>query len=183
MENASNETKIAALVSDGFEQIELSCLAEAVTSHGATLHVISPNKNQAKAWNKIEWGNEQRVDVPVNMARPEYYDALILPGGVMSTDTLRHNSDIVPFVKHFFEAGKPVAAIGHAPQVLIDANVVLGRKLTSYPSIKVDLENAGAIWIDEKVVTDNGLITSQNTDTISSFIQELLKEFRLEVYQ
>lgn len=183
MENTSNETKIAALVSDGFEQIELSCLAEAVTSHGATLHIISPNKNLAKAWDKIDWGNDHTVDVPVNLARPDYYDALILPGGVMSTDTLRTNADIIPFVKHFFEAGKPVAAIGHAPQLLIDANVVIGRKLTSSPSIRLDLENAGAIWIDQRVVTDNGLITSQSTDTISAFIEQLLKEFRLEIFQ
>ncbi|CAG5005675.1 Protein/nucleic acid deglycase 2 [Dyadobacter sp. CECT 9275] len=181
MEQSSGIFKIAILVADGFEQVELTCPVKVLSQTGATIHVISPHKDAVKSWNKVDWGETHRVDVPLAMARPDYYDALLLPGGMMSTDALRTNRIAVDFVRHFFEAGKPVAAICHGPQILIDADVVIGRMLTSNASIRLDLENAGAIWLDGEVVVNNGLITSRTTDDLPAFTRQIMKEFNLEV--
>lgn len=179
MVQMSSSFKIAVLVADGFEQVEMTCPRKVLNQNGGSVHVISPNKDLVKGWNRVDWGHQYRVDVPLNMARAEYYDALLLPGGVMSVDTLRSSRQAVQFVRAFFNAGKAVAAICHGPQLLIDADVVIGRKLTSNSSIRLDLENAGAIWMDKSVVTDHSLITSRNADDLPAFSSQLLKEFNL----
>jgi protease I len=139
--------------------------------------VISPNPETVRAWDEDNFGESIRVDVPLGAAAAESYDALLLPGGVMNPDKLRMNADAVQFVCHFFAAGKPVAAICHGPQLLIEADVVRGRRMTSYPSIKTDLHNAGADWVDEPVVTDQGLVTSRRPADIPQFNEKMIEEF------
>ena len=177
MENTLNKMKVAILVTDGFEQVELTKPREMLDAQGATTHVISPEKDEVKAWNSIDWGETVKVDVPLENARPEYYDALLLPGGVMNPDSLRTNKDAVAFVKAFFDAGKPVAAICHGPQMLIEAEVVEGRKLTSYSSLQTDLRNAGAEWVNEEVVSSDGLVTSRKPDDIPAFNKAMVELF------
>ncbi len=177
MENTLNKLKVAILVTDGFEQVELTKPREMLDAQGATTHVISPKKDEVKAWNTEDWGITVKVDVPLDNARPEYYDALLLPGGVMNPDSLRTSKDAVAFVKAFFDAGKPVASICHGPQMLIEAGVVDGRKLTSYPSLQTDLKNAGADWVDEEVVSSDGLVTSRKPDDIPAFNQAMVELF------
>ena len=177
MENTLNKMKVAILVTDGFEQVELTKPREMLNAQGATTHVISPKKDEVKAWNSTDWGQTIEVDVPLESARPEYYDALLLPGGVMNPDSLRTRKDAVAFVKAFFEAGKPVAAICHGPQLLIEAEVVEGRKLTSYPSLQTDLKNAGADWVDQEVVSSDGLVTSRKPDDIPAFNKAMVELF------
>jgi len=177
MDNTLNKMKVAILVTDGFEQVELTEPRKALDALGAATHVISPQKDEVKAWNSIDWGDIVAVDVPLENARPEYYDALLLPGGVMNPDSLRTNKDAVAFVKAFFDAGKPVASICHGPQMLIEAQVVKGRKLTSYPSIQTDLKNAGADWVDQEVVTSDGLVTSRKPDDIPAFNKAMVELF------
>ncbi|WP_138483071.1 type 1 glutamine amidotransferase domain-containing protein [Dyadobacter bucti] len=183
MEQSLNSFKVAILVADGFEQVEMTCPRKVLNQNGATTHVISPNKDSVRGWNHLDWGEKHKVDVPLDLARAEYYDALLLPGGVLGMDALRISHKAIEFVKSFFMAHKPVAAICHGPQILIDADVVLGRTLTSYVAIKHDLENAGAIWIDQDVVTNNGLVTSRTTDDLSAFTTTMVKEFNLEIHQ
>lgn len=182
MEQSSNSFKVAILVADGFEQVEMTSPRKVLNQSGATVHVISPNKDEVKGWNRVDWGHTHRVDVPLAQARAEYYDALVLPGGVMSVDSLRTNAKAIEFIRSFFMAQKPVAAICHGPQLLIDADVTIGRTVTSFPSIRIDLENAGAIWIDKPVVCNNGLITSRDLDDLPSFTRQILKEFNLAVH-
>lgn len=177
MENTLNKLKIAILITDGFEQVELTEPRAALDAQGAATHIISPKHDEVKAWNSTEWGQTYKVDVPLESARPEYYDALLLPGGVMNPDTLRTNKDAVAFVKAFFDAGKPVASICHGPQLLIEAEVVDGRKLTSYPSLQTDLKNAGANWVDEEVVSSDGLVTSRKPDDIPAFNKAMVELF------
>ncbi|NIJ53540.1 type 1 glutamine amidotransferase domain-containing protein [Dyadobacter arcticus] len=183
MEPSLNSFKVAILVADGFEQVEMSCPRKVLNQNGATTHLISPNKNYVRGWSHLDWGEKFKVDVPLSMARPEYYDALLLPGGIMGMDCLRINPYAVEFVKSFFSSRKPIAAICYGPQILIDADVVLGRTLTSFLSIRHDLENAGAIWVDQDVVTNNGLITSRTTDDLSVFTSTMIKEFNMEFHQ
>ena len=183
MDSASNVIKVAILVADGFEQVEMTCPKEALDKNGATTHIISPNKDSVKAWNHVDWGRTHKVDVPLDNARADYYDALVIPGGVMGVDALRNNHKAVEFVRSFFMNHKPVAAICHGPQILIDADVVLGRTLTSNAAIKNDLENAGAIWTDNNVTTDNSLVTSRKTDDLPAFINQMMKEFNMELHQ
>lgn len=177
MENVLDKIKVAILVTDGFEQVELSEPREVLNQQGATTHLVSPQKDSVKGWNHTEWGETFEVDVPLENARPEYYDALLLPGGVLNPDSLRQNKRAVEFVKAFFDAGKPVAAICHGPQMLIEAEVVKGRTLTSYPSLRKDLENAGATWVDEEVVVNDRLVTSRKPDDIPAFSKAMVEEF------
>lgn len=177
MKNVLDKIKVAILVTDGFEQVELSEPREVLNQQGATTHLVSPQKDSVKGWNHTEWGETFEVDVPLENARPEYYDALLLPGGVLNPDSLRQNKRAVEFVKAFFDAGKPVAAICHGPQMLIDAEVVKGRTLTSYPSLRKDLENAGATWVDEEVVVNDRLVTSRKPDDIPAFSRAMVEEF------
>jgi protease I len=171
-----NGKKVAILVEDGFEQIELTSPKQALEQAGATTHIISPKRDKVKGWDKTKWGQEFPVDAPVEQANANNYDALLLPGGVMNPDKLRINKSAVQFVRSFFDQGKPVAAICHGPWPLIEANVVKGRKMTSYPSLQSDLKNAGANWVDQEVVVDQGLVTSRNPDDLPAFNRKMIEE-------
>jgi protease I len=169
--------KVAILVADGFEQVELTEPKAALEEAGATAHVVSPAGERVKGWNHTEWGDEFDVDVALDAAKPDAYDALLLPGGVMNPDKLRRDEKALAFVKHFFAAAKPVAAICHGPWTLIDAGVISGREVTSYHTIQTDLKNAGAKWSDREVVVDNGLVTSRKPDDIPAFNKKMVEEF------
>ena len=169
--------KVAILVTDGFEQIELTEPKKALEEAGASTHIVSPAGPKVKGWNHTEWGDEFEVDKELGSARPQEYDALLLPGGVMNPDKLRRDEDALAFVKHFFANGKPVAAICHGPWTLIEAGVVSGREVTSYHTIQTDLKNAGAKWTDREVVVDNGLVTSRKPDDIPAFNKKMIEEF------
>ncbi len=171
------EKKIAILVADGFEQEELESPREALDAAGAETILVSPAKETVKGWKHTDWGEEFDVDVTLDKARPDEFDALLLPGGVMNPDKLRANPKAVEFVRHFFVEGKPVAAICHGPWTLIDAGVVKGRLLTSYHSIRSDLLNAGAKWVDQEVVVDNGLVTSRQPSDLPAFNRKMIEEF------
>lgn len=169
--------KIAILVENGFEQAELLKPREALDHAGATTVVVSPVNGKVKGWDMKEWGDEVEVDMALSDADPADFDALQLPGGVMNPDHLRMNPEAVEFVRAFFDAGKPVAAICHAPWSLIEADVVRGRRMTSWPSLKTDLKNAGAQWVDEEVVRDGNLVTSRKPDDIPAFNREMIALF------
>jgi protease I len=169
--------KVAILVADGFEQVELEKPREALIEAGAQTEIVSPAKGEVQGWETDDFGDNFTVDVALGDAKPGDYDALLLPGGVMNPDTLRTLPEAVEFVKHFFEEGKPVAAICHGPQMLIEADVVRGRTLTSFGSIRTDLVNAGANWVDEAVVTDQGLVTSRKPADIPEFNDKMIEEF------
>lgn len=169
--------KVAILVTDGFEQSELMEPRKALDEAGATTQVVSPADAKVKGWNHKEWGNEVPVDVPLESANAEQFDALLLPGGVMNPDQLRMNPKAVEFVKRFADAGKPVAAICHGPWTLIEAGAVRGRTMTSWPSLKTDLKNAGATWVDKEVVRDGGVVTSRKPDDIPAFNREMIRMF------
>src|SRR5262245_49064229 len=172
-----NGKKVAILVDQGFEQVELIKPRKALDKAGAETKVVSPQEGEVRAWNMKRWGKSVAVDVPLDSADPAEFDALLLPGGVMNPDKLRMNPKAVEFVKHFFEAGKPVAAICHGPWTLVEADVVKGRTLTSWPSLKTDIRNAGGNWVDEEVVTDMGLVSSRKPDDIRAFNRKMIEEF------
>ena len=174
--------KVAILATNGFEQSELEKPREALEDAGAEVDIVSPQSEEIWAWDTDHIGDTVHVDVSLEDADPEEYDALLLPGGVMNPDKLRVLPEAVEFARAFFEAGKPVAAICHGPQLLIEADVVRGRKLTSYPSIKTDLIHAGAEWVDEKVVVDQGLVTSRKPDDIPAFNEKMIEEFAAGVH-
>lgn len=169
--------KIAILATDGFEQVELTEPKKALEQAGATTHVIAPQCGEIKGWKSTEWGEKVKVDRELSEAKPEEYDALLLPGGVMSPDKLRMDADAVAFVKKFFDSGRPVAAICHGPWTLVEAGVVRGLKMTSWPSLKTDLKNAGANWVNETVVTDKNLTTSRKPDDLPAFNQRIIEQF------
>ncbi|MDP9120959.1 MAG: type 1 glutamine amidotransferase [Acidobacteriota bacterium] len=175
--NSLQGKKVAILVADGFEQVELTEPRKTLEQAGAKTEIVSPAKGKVKGWDMKDWGRELTVDVPLSEARPNDYDALLLPGGVMSPDKLRMDRQAVDFVKSFFVAGKPVAAICHGPWTLIEAGVVRGRKMTSWPSLHTDLENAGAHWTDREVVVDGNLVTSRKPDDLPAFNREMLQLF------
>ena len=177
-----NGKKIAILVTDGFEQSELEEPRAALVKAKAATYAVSPSSDIVRAWDKVQSGNAVRVDVLLRYAESDDYDALLLPGGIMDPDRLRQLPEAVEFVRAFFQEGKPVAAIGHGPQILIDADAVRGRKLTSYPAIKTDLINAGACWLDEKVVVDQGLVTSRKPDDIPDFNEKMIEEFAAGIH-
>ncbi|HEY7091511.1 MAG TPA: type 1 glutamine amidotransferase domain-containing protein [Tepidisphaeraceae bacterium] len=169
--------KVAILVADGFEQVEMTDPRRALEDVGAATELISPNKQTVRGWQHTDWGDEFQVDCPLNEARPDDYDALLLPGGVMNPDKLRSSASAVAFVRAFFDSHKPVAAICHGPWTLVEADVVRNRHVTSYESIQTDLKNAGAQWSDEAVVVDNGLVTSRKPDDIPQFNAKMIEEF------
>lgn len=169
--------KVAILVENGFERIELSDPREALEEAGAQTQIVSPVEGKVKAWEFTDWGADYSVDVPLAQAAAQDFDALLLPGGVINPDTLRTNQQAVGFVKDFFQAGKPVASICHGPWTLIEAGVVKGRQMTSWPSLKTDLKNAGANWVDQEVVVDQGLVTSRSPDDIPAFNDKMIEEF------
>ena len=172
-----NGLKVAILVTDGFEQVEMTEPRKALDEAGAETRLVSPRDGRVKAWKFTEWGDEFPVDMPLDSARPEDFDALLLPGGVINPDKLRTLPKAVAFAKAFFDAGKPVASICHGPWTIIEAGAARGRRLTSWPSLKTDLKNAGAEWVDQEVVVDQGLVTSRKPDDIPAFNPEVIKLF------
>jgi protease I len=166
--------RVAILVTDGFEQVELLEPRKALDEAGAHTEVVAPKPGKVKGWNHTDWGQEVAVDRTLDEARPADYDALLLPGGVMNPDKLRRVEAAQRFVRHFFDEGKPVAAICHGPWTLIDAGVARGRKMTSYHSIQEDLKNAGAAWEDREVVVDGNLVTSRKPDDLPAFNREMV---------
>jgi deglycase len=171
-----NGLKVAILVAEGFEQVELEQPREALDMAGAETQIVSPANGRVQGWNHFDKAALLEVNVPLEQARPENFDALLLPGGVANPDQLRVLPKAVQFVRAFFDAGKPVAAICHAPWILIDAGVVRGREITSWPSLRADLRNAGAKWVDREVVVDEGLISSRKPADIPAFNRALLAE-------
>ena len=171
-----NGKKIAILSTHGFEQSELTKPLSGLRDAGATVHVIAPESGSIRGWDGGDWGDSVKVDKTIADANAGDYDALVLPGGVMNPDSLRTRQDATTFVREFFKAGKPVSAICHGPQILIDCGVIEGRELTSYPSIKNDLKNAGARWVDMEVVCDQGLTTSRTPEDLDAFIKKTIEE-------
>jgi protease I len=169
--------RVAILVDDGFEQVELEQPRKALEEAGAETVIVSPKEDVVKGWQHDKWGDQIDVDLPLDKAHPEDFDALLLPGGVMNPDHLRMNEHAVEFVKDFFVDEKPVAAICHGPWMLVQADVVRGRHLTSWPSLHTDLENAGAKWTDREVVVDGNLVTSRKPDDIPAFNKAMIEEF------
>lgn len=169
--------KVAILVTDGFEQVELSKPRLALDEAGAETLVVSPKEYHVRGWNFTDWGAELKVDTRLQQARPEDFDALLLPGGVINPDALRIIPEAVAFVKAFFDAGKPVAAICHGPWTVIEADKARGRRMTSWPSLRTDLRNAGANWVDEETVVDRGLLTSRKPDDIPAFNRAMIELF------
>jgi protease I len=169
--------RVAVLATDGVEQVELERPWQALEEAGAELELISLEAGQITAYQHIDKGDRKSVDATVADADPDDYAALVLPGGVINGDFVRADADAVAFVKAFFEAGKPVAAICHAPWVLVEADVVRGRRMTSWPSLRTDLTNAGATWVDEEVVVDGPLVTSRNPDDLDAFGAAIVEVF------
>ncbi len=182
MANLSNK-KVAILTENGFEEVELTSPKKALEDAGITVDVISPQQEKVKAWNQDHWSIEVPVDVNLSDANADDYDALVLPGGVMNPDKLRQNKAAVDFAASFLNAGKPIAAICHGPQLLIETGLLQDRELTSYPSLQTDLRNAGATWHDQEVVTDNGLVTSRTPKDLPAFNQKMLEEIGEGVHE
>ncbi len=169
--------KIAILIDNGFEEVEMTEPRKALQRQGAEVLIVSPQTDSVCAWRATDWGDEFDVDMPLDQALAEEFDGLLLPGGVMNPDQLRINPRAVEFVRAFIDEGKSVAAICHGPWTLVEADAVRGRRVTSYPSIKTDLRNAGADWVDEEVVVDHGLITSRKPDDIPAFNRAMIESF------
>ena len=169
--------RVAILAADGFEEVELTKPRKALDEAGAKTRVVSIKSGKIQGMNHADKGEKVAVDLTLDDAKPEDFDALLIPGGLMNPDTLRSTNEALEFVRHFFAEGKPVAAICHGPWVLIDAGVVRGRTLTSWPAIKTDVRNAGGNWVDEEVVVDNGLVTSRKPDDIPAFNDKMIEEF------
>lgn len=168
---------VAILVTDGFEQVEMTEPRHALDEAGADIRLVSPKDGEVKAWNFTDWGDSFAVDVPLAKARPDAFDALLLPGGVINPDQLRAQPEAVAFAKAFFDAGKPVASICHGPWTIIEAGAARGRRMTSWPSLRTDLENAGAEWVDQEAVVDRGLVTSRKPGDIPAFNREVIALF------
>lgn len=171
-----NAKRVAVLATDGFEQSELEEPIKALREAGAEVDVVSVHNGSIRAWSDGNWSNEVAVDKTLQETQAKNYNALVLPGGVINPDQLRKEKDAVAFVNSFFEDNKPVAAICHGPSTMIETGKLKGRKVTSYPSIRTDLENAGAQWVDEEVVVDNGLVTSRNPNDLPAFCSKLIEE-------
>ncbi len=172
-----NGVRVAILVADGFEQVEMTEPRKALDQAGAQTQIVSLKPGKVRGWNFTDWGEEFPVDLTLDQARPDDFDALLLPGGVMNPDLLRMQPNAVVFAKAFFDAGKPVAVICHGPWTLIEAGVVSGRRIASWPSLQTDLRNAGASWVDQEVVVDGNLVSSRKPDDIPAFNRETLQLF------
>ena len=175
MQNLDGKT-IAILATNGYEQSELEVPRDTLRDAGAQVHVISLEPGEIKGWDKDDWGRTAKVDKALDQADAADYDAIVLPGGQINPDLLRVEDKAIAFIKHFWQEKKVVAAICHAPWLLIEAGIAKGRKLTSYPSVKTDLINAGAHWEDSAVVTDQGLITSRNPGDLEAFCNKIAEE-------
>ena len=170
--------KVAILATHGFEESELKSPKEAIEKQGWTAHIVSLESGSIKSWAEKDWGTTYKVDKTVDEVSSSDYHALVLPGGVINPDLLRRNDKAVNFVRSFFEEKKPVAAICHGPQILINAEVVEGKEMTSFYSIRKDLENAGAKWVDKEVVVDNGFVTSRTPDDLDAFNSKMIEEIK-----
>jgi protease I len=177
-DNTLKGLRVAILATDGFEQAELIEPRKALDEAGAETRVVSPKAERIRGWKSKEWGDEVRVDAPLDQSKPEDFDALLLPGGVMNPDSLRMQPKAVAFAKAFFDTGKPVAAICHGPWTVIEAGAARGRQMTSWPSLKTDLKNAGANWVDKEVVVDQKLVTSRKPDDVPAFNREMIQLFK-----
>jgi len=182
MQNNTNNQKlsnkkIAILVADGFEEVQLKEPMKMIEVSDGDAFIVSLQESVVKGWDQNEWSQEFPVDVPISRAMAESFDALLVPGGVLSVEKLRHDKKAVQFVRSFFKAKKPIAAIAHAPWMLIEAGAVKGRKLTSIESIQTDLKNAGAQWLNQEVVVDRGIVTSRKQSDLLVFSREMAKEF------
>jgi protease I len=173
-----NGRTVAVLATDGFEQVELTEPVKALKEAGAKVEVVAPKSGEIQGWKHHDKGEKVKVDTALSGADPARYDALVLPGGVINPDALRLEQKAIAFIRHFVEAKKPVAAICHGPWTLINAGGVKGKKMTSWPSLEVDLKNAGATWVDEPVVVDNGLVTSRKPDDLPKFNAKMIEEIR-----
>ena len=169
--------KVAILVDDGFEEVELVQPRNALDRAGAETRIVSPKGDPVRSWDLTDWGGDFPIDVALSEAKPDDYDSLLLPGGVMNPDKLRMQPTAVDFVKAFFDAGKSVAAICHGPWIIIEAGAARGRRIASWPSLKTDLRNAGAEWVDEEAVVDGNLVTSRKPDDIPAFNREMIDLF------
>jgi protease I len=167
---------VAILTENGFEEIELTSPKKALEEAGATVHIVSPQKQKVRGWNHDHWTIELPVDKNTSEAKPEDYDALVIPGGVINPDKLRRSKEAIDFAKDFLETGKPIAAICHGPQLLIETGLLEGRDMTSFSSIKTDIENAGASWHDREVIVDNGLVTSRSPEDLDAFNRKMIEE-------
>jgi len=174
--------RVAILTETGFEESELKSPKQALEEAGATVHVISPAKS-IMGWKDGNWTSEVTIDKKLSEANPEDYHALVIPGGVINPDKLRTDKDAIAFIKSFFEEGKPVASICHGPQVLIETGALEGRKMTSWPSIKTDLVNAGVNWVDSECVCDAGLVTSRKPDDLPAFNKKLIEEIAEGIHE
>jgi protease I len=175
----SSNIKAAILTEEGFEEIELTSPKHALESEGVQVDVISPRKGKVKGWDKTKWGKEVEVNVPLSNASASDYDLLVLPGGVMNPDKLRQNKDAISFIMEFIRSGKPIAAICHGPQVLIETGMIAGTTMTSYPSLQTDLRNAGVNWVDSEVVHYGQFITSRKPADLVAFNRELINALPL----
>jgi len=175
--------KVAILVDEGFEQVELIKPRKALDKVNAETRIVSPQEGEVRAWNLKRWGKNLPVDVSLDSADPAEFDALLLPGGVMNPDKLRMNPKAVEFVKHFVDAEKPIASICHGPWMLIEAGAVQGRTMTSWPSLQTDIRNAGGNWVDQEVVTDRGVVTSRKPDDIRAFNAKMIEEFAEGIHE
>jgi protease I len=182
-ERRLNGKRVAILATDGVEQVELLQPRDALRAAGANTMVVAPHDGVIKGWDVHEWGQEIPVDVTLQQVSPNDFDALLLPGGVMNPDKLRTDPGAVTFVRSFATSGKPIAAICHGPWMLVEAGVVQGRTLTSWPSLQTDIRHAGATWVDREVVTDQGLVTSRNPQDIPAFNRTMIEEFAEGVHQ
>ena len=169
--------RVAILIDNGFEQVEMIEPRKALEDAHAETVIVSPQAKKVRGWNTKEWGNEYPVQEQLEKAKPDKFHALVLPGGVMNPDHLRMNPEAVAFVKAFFDAGKPGAAICHGPWTIIETGAAKGKKLTSWPSLQTDLRNAGAEWIDQEVLVDGNIVTSRKPDDLPAFNREMIKLF------
>jgi len=179
----TNSKRVAILSENGFEESELTSPKKAMEEAGMTVEIVSPQKQKVRGWNHDHWSIELPVDVNLSDASVDDYDALIIPGGVMNPDLMRLNKDCVKFARDFMQSGKPVAAICHGPQLLIETGKLKGRTMTSYPSVKTDLINAGVKWEDKEVVVDNGLITSRSPKDLDAFNKKIVEEIREGIHE
>ncbi|MDP1800541.1 MAG: type 1 glutamine amidotransferase domain-containing protein [Bacteroidota bacterium] len=182
MEKKLSGKLVAIIVTDGFEQSEFELPKQALEKQGAKVEVISLKKGKIKAWKDKDWGDEFTVDATIEEVKSANYDAVVLPGGVINPDKLRVNDHVVDFLADFLDEGKPIAAICHGPWTLIETHNLEGRTMTSYPSIKTDLINAGVKWVDEEVVVDQGLVTSRSPKDLPAFCKKMIEEFAESVH-
>jgi len=177
MSNELQNMTVAILATEGFEYVELTKPKQALEAAGAKTQVVSPKQGKIRGWDVDKWGDDVSVDVSLDSAKPDDYDALLLPGGVLNPDALRIQPRAVAFVKAFFDANKPVAVICHGPWTIIEAGVAQGRRIASWPSLRTDLRNAGAEWVDEQVVVDGNLVSSRKPDDIPAFNAKVIDLF------